>query len=101
MAGYIFRRVPEKSSHILTRQLFFKCAADKTKRNVLAKIIEKEEGVRVATKILELVSKDDEARAIYEAQLIFEFDQRSEVINAERRGEARGEVRGEAWTFQT
>ena len=65
--------------------LFFKYATDKSKRNNLNKILEREEGVMLAAQILETISKDEKERAIYEAQWLYELDQQSERISAERR----------------
>ncbi|MCL2356746.1 MAG: Rpn family recombination-promoting nuclease/putative transposase, partial [Defluviitaleaceae bacterium] len=62
--------------------LFFKYAADKSKREMLNKIIEKEEGVNMATQILMTVSKEERERALEFSQLIYELDQRSERESA-------------------
>ena len=66
--------------------LFFKYATDKTRRDTLNKILEREEGIKMAAQILETISKDEKERAIYEAQWLYELDQQSEIISAERRG---------------
>ena len=62
--------------------LFFKYAADKSKRDMLNKIIEKEEGVNMATQILMTVSKEERERALEFSQFIYELDQRSERESA-------------------
>ncbi|MCL2358031.1 MAG: Rpn family recombination-promoting nuclease/putative transposase, partial [Defluviitaleaceae bacterium] len=62
--------------------LFFKYAADKSKRDILNKIIEKEEGVNMATQILMTVSKEERERALHFSQFIYELDQRSEKASA-------------------
>ena len=62
--------------------LFFKYAADKSKRDMLNKIMEKEEGVSMATQILQTISKDERERSLYQSHLIYELDQRSEKASA-------------------
>lgn len=65
--------------------LFFKYITDKSKRDIMSKIFEREEGVLMAAQILETISRDEKERAIYEAQWLYEMDQQSELISAERR----------------
>jgi len=60
--------------------------ADKSKRDMLNKIMEKEEGVSMATHILQTISKDERERLLYQSHLIYELDQRSAERNAELRG---------------
>ena len=62
--------------------LFFKYAADKSKREMLNKIMEREEGVSMATQILQTISKDERERSLYQSHLIYELDQRSEKASA-------------------
>ena len=64
--------------------LFFKYVTDKSKRDILNKILEREAGVMMAAQILETISKDERERAIYEAQWLYELDQQSERISAIR-----------------
>jgi len=68
--------------------IFFRYATDQSKRELLNKIIEREEGIKMATQILENISMDKRERIAYEEQLIYELDQRSEVASA-RKQEAR------------
>ncbi|MCL2398745.1 MAG: Rpn family recombination-promoting nuclease/putative transposase [Defluviitaleaceae bacterium] len=70
--------------------LFFRHSTDKDKRELLSQIIEKEEGIKVATQILQTISQNKEERRAYEEQLIFELDQRSEVANARKQGIEQG-----------
>ena len=65
--------------------LFFRYATDTSKRELMSKLIEKEEGIKMATQILQTISMDERERIAYEEQLIYELDQRSEVVSAERR----------------
>ena len=69
--------------------IFFKYVTDKSKRDLLNKIIKKEEGVNMAVQTLLTISKDERERLAYESQMIYELDQRSEKASAERSGELR------------
>lgn len=62
--------------------IFFKYVTDESKQFILNQILEREEGVKMAKNILNEVSKDEEARAYYESQLIFELDQRGRINHA-------------------
>ena len=66
--------------------IFYKYITDTTKRDVLNKIIEREEGINMATQILQTISKDERERAHYESQLIQELDQRSAEKSARAEG---------------
>jgi predicted transposase/invertase (TIGR01784 family) len=66
--------------------VFFKYVSDDSKRDILNKILEGEEGIRMATNILLEVSKDEEARAYYESELRFQLDQSSRMAQAKREG---------------
>ena len=65
--------------------IFFRYATDKSKRDILNQILEKEEGIRLASQTLQTISMNPQERRAYEEQLIFELDQRSEVASAEKR----------------
>ena len=73
--------------------LFFRFATDTSKRELLSKIVEKEEGIKMATQILQTISIDERERIAYEEQLIYELDQRSELVSA-RKQEAREIAKG-------
>jgi len=74
--------------------IFLKYVSDDSKRNILNKILEREEGIRMATNILLQVSKDEEARAYYESELRFQLDQNSRFNHAKREGIAEGRAEG-------
>jgi len=67
----------DELSEIEMWMIFFRYATDKTKRELLNKILEKEEGIGMATAILQEISMSEQERMIYEAELIYELDQRS------------------------
>ena len=64
--------------------LFFKYVTDKSKRDMLNKIIEREVGVMMAAQILDTISKDEKERANYEAQWLHELDQSNDRMSAIR-----------------
>ena len=66
--------------------IFFKYITDKSKQEILSKILEREAGIKMATNILREVSKDEETRAYYESELIFELDQRGRFKQAKEDG---------------
>ena len=66
--------------------IFFKYATDKTKRDILNKILEREVSVMAAAQILETISKDEKERAIYEAQWLYEMDLSNDRVSALREG---------------
>ena len=72
--------------------IFFKYAADKSKRELLSRIMEKEEGVNMAVQTLLTISKNEQERLAYESQMIYELDQRSEKASAERIGVLLGKL---------
>jgi len=67
----------EKLTDIEKWMIFFRYATDKSKREMLNKILEKEEGIGMAVQILERMSLSEEERAGYEALLIAGLDERS------------------------
>ena len=76
----------DKMTNVEKWAVFFKYATDKSKRELLRKIIETKAGIGMAAKILMEVSKDEEARAYYESELIFELDQIGRYNQAKREG---------------
>ena len=70
--------------------IFFKYVTDNSKRNLLDEIVNREAGIRMATNILLEVSKDEEARAYYESELIFKLDQRGNMRMAKEEGRIEG-----------
>jgi len=56
----------------------------KAKRKKLNEIMKRNEGVKMATQILQTISRSERERSLYESQLIYELDQRSEKESARR-----------------
>ena len=84
--GKLLDKPVDKLTDIECWLLFFKYAADKSKRDMLNKIIEREAGVSMATQILQTISKDERERSLYQSHLIYELDQRSEKASAVLQG---------------
>ena len=92
----LLKKRVEDLTEIESWLIFFKYAADKSKREKLEQIIEKKEGIKMAAQILQTISMNERERALYESHLIYELDQHSALKSAEARGIAEGEARGEA-----
>jgi hypothetical protein len=94
-----------KSSEAMSRRerwgCFFRYLMDKSQREKINEIVEREEGIAMASEVLMSITRDDveRARLMSEYKYIVE-DTQSQIVDAEREGEARGitigEVRGEA-----
>lgn len=71
--------------------IFFRFATDKNKRELINKILIKEEGINMAVQILEKMSLSEEERAYYEAELIQGLDERTtqRALENERKSVAR------------
>jgi len=65
---------------------FFRYVSDKSKRDIINRIIGRKEAIKMATDVLELISKDEKERLRYESELIFDLDQRSRVNDARKEG---------------
>jgi predicted transposase/invertase (TIGR01784 family) len=70
--------------------IFFRYVSDKSKREIINRIIGRKEAIRMATDILEVISKDEKERVRYENELFFDLDQRSRVNGARREGRMEG-----------
>jgi len=79
---YLLKKSVEELTDIECWLLFFKYAADKSKRKKLNQIMERKEGVNMAAQILQTISRSERERSLYESQLIYELDQRSEKESA-------------------
>ena len=66
--------------------IFFKFVDDKSKRELLNKIIEAREGIQMAVEMLSTISKDEHERARMLSRMKFWNDYESDVICAKREG---------------
>jgi len=74
--------------------IFFKFLTDKSKRSEINKILEIEEGIAMASKILKSISKDEIERALLMSELKYQLDTQSQLTDAklEGRHEAEQEI---------
>jgi len=91
IASVLTKNVDEMTS-VEMWVIFFKYVTDNSKKEILNKILEREAGIKMAKNILNAVSKDEEARAYYESELIFELDQRGRMNQAMRQGKEEGKI---------
>jgi flagellar biosynthesis/type III secretory pathway protein FliH len=63
---------------------------DKSRREKINEVLESEEGIAMAGKVLLTVSKDEVERARLLSELKYELDTQSRLANAERRGKKEG-----------
>ena len=79
----------EKPVEQLTKKemwaLFFRYAADSSKKDLIKTIIQKEEGIQMASKVLTEISKDETERVAYIEHLIWTTDQESKILFAEKK----------------
>jgi len=66
--------------------IFFRYVSDKSKRDIINRIISRKEAIKMATDVLELISKDEKERLRYESELVFDLDQRSRISDARKEG---------------
>jgi len=74
--------------------IFFRHISDKSKREKLNAIIERKEGIKMATDVLYEISQDEEARIQYLNELLADLDARSWVSDAWEEGKEEGIVIG-------
>jgi hypothetical protein len=70
--------------------VFFRYLKDKKKRQKINKIIEREEGIAMASKVLKSISKDEIERARLMSEYKYELDLQSKLVTAKREGRAEG-----------
>jgi predicted transposase/invertase (TIGR01784 family) len=92
----VLKKDVEDMTDIEAWAVFFKYVTDEDKQEILNKILERREAVKMAKNILMQVSADEEARAYYESELIFELDQRGRFRVAKEEGIAEGITKGKA-----
>jgi len=74
--------------------IFFRHISDKSKREKLNAIIERKEGIKMATNVLYEISQDEEARIQYENELLADLDARSWASDAWEDGKEEGIIIG-------
>jgi predicted transposase YdaD len=75
--------------------VYFRYLTDKTKRQKINEIMEREEGIAMATKVLMEISKDEVERARLLSEYKFQMDWQSKMVHAKREGRKEGLEIGE------
>ena len=71
--------------------------ADKPEyRDLVNKVIEKKEALKVASEVLMEISKDEHERALFRSRRMYQMDLESNLAAATRMGEEKGEAKGRA-----
>jgi predicted transposase/invertase (TIGR01784 family) len=91
-------RTVEKAAGEMTKPekwaVYFRYLTDKTKRDKINKLIDNEEGIAMASRVLVTISRDEKEQARLMSEFKYEVDTQSRIINAERRGEQKGIQKG-------
>ena len=86
--------VVEKPIELMTAKeywaVYFQYLTDKSKRRKINDIMEREEGIAMASEVLFEISKDDIERARLLSELKYELDMQSKRVTAEREGHRKG-----------
>ena len=74
--------------------VYFRYLTDKDKRRKINEILEREEGIAMASEVLLTISKDEIERARLMSEYKYELDTQSILVHARREGEKKGELKG-------
>jgi predicted transposase/invertase (TIGR01784 family) len=74
--------------------IFFRYLTDKSKREKINKLLEEEEGIAMAGKVLQRISKDEVERARLMSEYKYVVDTQSKVVQAKREGMKEGKQEG-------
>ncbi|MDR2701927.1 MAG: Rpn family recombination-promoting nuclease/putative transposase [Spirochaetaceae bacterium] len=74
--------------------IFFKYLNDKNKRGKINEIMEHEEGIAMASKVLMTISKDETERARLMSEYKYQMDTQSKLVHAKRMGIQEGMEKG-------
>jgi predicted transposase/invertase (TIGR01784 family) len=72
--------------------IFFRYVTDKSKRKMLNQIINRKDGIKMATSVLNEISRDEQERAQYESELIYAMDVQSGMNRSRREGLEEGKL---------
>jgi predicted transposase/invertase (TIGR01784 family) len=90
--------VVEKPAKAMTEAerwgIFFRYLTDKSKRGKINEILEDEEGIAMAGKVLLGISKDEVERARLTSEYKYVVDTQSKVVRAKREGREEGRLEG-------
>ena len=74
--------------------VYFRYLTDKGKRSKINEILEHEEGIAMASKVLQEISKDENEKARLLSELKYELDHQSKLVHAKREGMKKGLEKG-------
>ncbi|MCL2070184.1 MAG: Rpn family recombination-promoting nuclease/putative transposase [Treponema sp.] len=74
--------------------VFFRYLTDKKRRYIINEIVEREEGIAMASEVLITISKDEIEQAWLLSEYKYELDTQSRLVHAEREGIKKGEQKG-------
>jgi len=70
--------------------VYFRYLTDKSKRRKINEILEREEGIAMASEVLQTISRDEVERARLMSEYKYELDTQSKLVYAERKGIKQG-----------
>jgi len=92
------REIVKKPIDEMTSQerwaIYFKYLTDKSKRKEINRIIELEDGIAMASKMLKDISKDEMERTRLMSEYKYQLDTQNKLVTAERRGIQKGIEKG-------
>jgi len=74
--------------------VYFRYLTDKNKRRTINEIMEREEGIAMASKVLKTISRDEVERVRLMSELKYELDTQSKLVYAKQEAMKQGEKRG-------
>ena len=93
LEGIVEKPIDEMSSQELWA-VFFQYLPDTSKRQKINEIIDREEGIAMASKVLKSISKDEIERARLMSEYKYQLDLQSQLVTAERKGKEEGIKKG-------
>jgi len=91
----VIEKPVEKMSATEQWAVFFRYSTDKTHRDKINEIIQREEGIAMASEVLMTISRDEVERARLMSIEKYELDTQSKITYAKRKGMEIGEKKGE------
>ena len=88
----VLEKTVDKMTNLEMWAVFLKYVTDDSKKDILNQIVDREAGVKMANEVLIEVSRDEETRAYYESELIFQLDQNGKIAQAVKEAEAKFEI---------
>ena len=74
--------------------IYFRYITDKSKRRKINEIVEREEGIAMASEVLMTISRDEVERARLMSEYKYQLDTQSKLVHAQRKGREEGREEG-------